>query len=169
MFSRRVAFTLNINFILIGAAFVYLILGYLKISLVPLNDILSYLVYAGILTGFLVLRYIASHLIGYIFNKHSEFREYLHQLLLIHKSLGVYLLIPVIGIAYVGDDLRVYLIYLSALMALAAVVLRIGKGLKIILNNKDVLIFYLILYLCTLEILPLLLFCRFFSSSVTAG
>ena len=68
-----------------------------------------------------------------------------------------------------GEDLRIYPIYLSGLIILTAMVIRAGKGLKIILNNKDVLIFYLILYLCTLEILPLLIFYRFVSSSVQVG
>jgi len=169
MFSRRVAFALNINFILAGAAFIYLILGFFHIRFFALSDILSYLAYAGILTLLLILRFLVSHTVGHVFNRHSEFREYLHQLMLIHKSLGIYLLILVISIAYIKDDLRIYLIYLSGLLIIAAAVFRVGKGIKIALTNKDVLIFYLILYLCTLEILPLLIFYRFASSSVQVG
>ncbi len=169
MFSRRVAFFLNINFILTGAAFIYLMLGFFRIRFFHVNDFMSYLVYAGILTGFLLLRLIVTHLVGHVFNKHNEFREYLHQLLLIHKNLGIYLLILVFGISYIRDDLRIYLVYISVLIGIAALILRVGKGLKIIFNNKDVSMFYLILYLCTLEILPLLIFYRFFSSSVQAG
>ncbi len=169
MFSRRVAFALNLNFVLVGSAFVYLMFGYFHLRPFPLNDLLSYLTYAGIIVCVLVLRFTVSHLIGHIFSKHYEFREYLHQLLLIYKSLGIYLLVMVIGIAYINDELRVYLLYISGLLILSALVLRVVKGLKIILSDKDVLIFYLILYLCTLEILPLLIFYRFFSSSVQGG
>jgi hypothetical protein len=169
IFSRRVAFVLNINFILVGASYVYLLFGFLRIRPFPLNDLLSYFGYAGIILGLLILRFVVSHLIGYVFNRHFEFREYLHQILLIYKSLGVYMLILVIGIAYIRDDLRVYLIYISGILLVAAFILRITKGMKIILNNKDILIFYLILYLCTLEIIPLLIFYRFFSSSFLAG
>ncbi len=169
IFSRRVAFILNINFILSGSAFIYLMLGYFHIQFFLVSDILSYFIYAGVLTGLMVLRYLTSHLIGHIFNRHSEFSEYLHQLLLIQKSLGIYLLILIISIAYIREDLRIYPIYLSGLIVLAAIVIRAGKGLKIVLNNKDILIFYLILYLCTLEILPLLIFYKFVSSSVQVG
>ncbi|MFC2111874.1 DUF4271 domain-containing protein [Bacteroidota bacterium] len=169
IFSRRVAFALNLNFVFVGAAFVYLLFGYFNLRPFPLNDILSFLAYAGTITGLLALRFIVSHVIGFVFNKHYEFREYLHQLLLIYKSAGIYLLISIIGIAYIREDLRIYLIYLSGLLLATVFILRLVKGMKIILTNKDVLLFYLILYLCTLEILPILIFYRFFSSSIQAG
>jgi hypothetical protein len=169
IFSRRVAFALNINFVFIGAALVYLVFGIFNIRPLPLGDFLSYLSYVGILMGLLILRYITSHFIGHVFNKQGEFRDYLHQLLLIYKNLGIYLLLLVAGIAYIREDLRMYLVYIAGLMVISAFILRLLKGVKIILNNKDVLIFYLILYLCTLEILPLLIFYRFFSLSVQAG
>ncbi len=169
IFSRRVALTLNINFILIGAAFFYLALGFFRIRVFPFNDFLSYLSYAGIMAGLLFLRFIVSHIIGHVFRIHHEFMEYLHQLLLIYKNLGIYLLVCVFGIAYIREDLRIYLVYLSLLLVIAAFVFRLIKGMKIILSKKDVLIFYLILYLCTLEIIPVLIFYRFFSSSALAG
>ncbi|MFC2080646.1 DUF4271 domain-containing protein [Bacteroidota bacterium] len=168
IFSRRVAFALNVNFILVGAAFIYLILGHFHIRPFPLNDFISYLAYAGILAVILILRFLSCYAIGHIFNKLYEFREYLHQLLLIYKSLGIYLLILVIGIAYIREDLRIYLVYLSALLLATAGILRIIKGVKILLN-KDISLLYLILYLCTLEILPLLIFYKFFSSLVLTG
>jgi hypothetical protein len=169
MFSRRVAFALNINFVIVGGAFLYLVLGFFNIRIFSLGDFPSFLAYTGILSLLLILRYFISHIVGHVFRRQGEFREYLHQLLLIHKNLGIYLLIPVAGISYIREDMRIYLVYLSVLFILFALVLRLVKGIKIVLNNKDVLIFYLILYLCTLEILPLLIFYRFFSSSVQAG
>ncbi len=169
IFSRKVAFALNINFIFVAAAFVYLVFDYFQLRLFALKNILSFFAYAGVIAGLLILRYIASHLIGHVFNNLSKFRDYLHQLLLIYKSLGIYLLVLVIGIAYIREDLRVYLLYLSGLLMVAAFIIRLVNGMKIILNIKDISIFYLILYLCTFEILPLLIFHRFFSSAVQTG
>ncbi len=168
IFSRRVGFALNVNFIIVGAAYIYLIFSYFQISPPFYNDFLSYLGYAGILAGLLIIRYLISHIIGHIFKKHYEFRKYLHQLLLIYKNLGIYLLVLVIGISYIREDLRIYLVYLSGLLIFTAIILRIAKGLKILLDN-NVSILYLILYLCTLEILPFLIFYRFFSSLLLIG
>lgn len=169
IFSKRVAFALNMNFILVGSAFAYLVLGFYNLSPFHLDDFLSYLAYAGSISLALLLRYIVSQVLGHVFRKQAEFRDYLQQLLLIYKNLGVYLLVLVIGIAYISEELRIYLLYLSLVLVAAAYGLRFIKGFNIILSSKDVLIFYLILYLCTLEILPLLIFYRFFSLSFQAG
>jgi hypothetical protein len=169
IFSRRVAFALNVNFILAGAAFMYLVVGFFNVRFFNLADFQSFLLYSGILGGLIILRYFALHAVGRIFNHPNEFREYLHQLFLIHKSLGIFFLAMVIGIAYIREDFRIYLVYLSLIVTLLAYLMRFAKGLKLILNKKDVLIFYLILYLCTLEFLPLLIVYRFFSLSVQAG
>jgi len=168
LFSKRVAIALNINFVLIGGAFVYLIFGYYNLQPFQLNDILSYLCYAGCLMLLLLVRYVVLHITGYLFDNHHVFREYLHQIFLIYKSLGIYLIMLVIGLAYIREDLRIYFVYLGIILVFAAYFLRLFKGVRILMN-KDVLIFYLILYLCTLEILPFLILYRFFSLSVLRG
>ncbi len=169
LFSRRVAFALNLNFIMVGAVYAYLVFGFFHLQPLQTSGFLSVLAYAGIISGLLILRYLLSLTLGHVFRMQYEFREYQHQLLLIYKNLGIYLLAIVIGIAYIREELRIYLVFLSGLMLLSAFILRFVKGLKIVLNNKDVLIFYLILYLCTLEVLPILIFYRLFSSSVLTG
>lgn len=168
LFSRRVAIALNINFIFIGGAFVYLIFGYYNLRPFQLNDILSYLCYSGCLMLLLMVRYVVLHLTGFLFDNHHIFREYLHQIFLIYKSLGIYSIILVIGLAYIREDLRIYFIYLGIILVFSAYFLRLFKGVRILMD-KDVLIFYLILYLCTLEILPFLILYRFFSLSVLRG
>ncbi len=168
IFSKRVAVALNLNFIFTGGASAYLLLGYFGIKPFPLGDLASFFSYSGIIASLLILRWIVSNVVGHVFQKKQEFREYIHQILLIYKNLGIYLVPFVIGIAYIREDLRIYLVYMSFMLIAAALILRLIKGFKILMN-KDVLIFYLILYLCILEILPLLVFYKFFSASILAG
>jgi hypothetical protein len=168
IFSRRVAVALNLNFIFIGGAFIYLLFGYYNIKPLPLSDAMSYLCYSGFLMGLLMVRHLALHIIGHLFESRHVFREYLHQIFLIYKSLGIYFIVLVIGLAYIREDLRIYFIYVGILMAVLSYFLRLFKGVRILMN-KDVLIFYLILYLCTLEILPFLILYRFFSATVLTG
>ena len=168
IFSRRVALALNLNFVLICGAFIYLLFGYFNIKPFPYSDLVSFFTYSGIVVTLLLLRYIISHLIGHIFQKQVEFQGYLHQILLIYKNLGIYLIPVAIGIAYIHEDIRIYFIYLGCLMLVASLILRIIKGFKILMH-KYILILYLILYLCILEILPLLIFYKFFALSVMTG
>jgi hypothetical protein len=168
IFSKRVAIALNLNFVFIGGAFVYLIFAYYNLRPFLLNDILSYLSYSGCLVVLLIVRFVVLHITGYIFDNHQLFREYLHQIFLIYKNLGIYLIPLVIGLAYIRENLRVYFIYLGFILVFSAYLLRFFKGVRILMN-KDVLIFYLILYLCTLEILPFLILYRFLSLSILRG
>lgn len=168
IFSKRVAIALNLNFVFIGGAFIYLIFGYFNLQPFQLSDILSYLCYSGSLMLLLSVRYVVLHITGYLFDNHHVFREYLHQIFLIYKNLGIYLIMLVIGLAYIREELRIYFIYLGIILVFSAYLLRFFKGVRILMN-KDVLIFYLILYLCTLEILPFLILYRVFSLSVLRG
>jgi hypothetical protein len=168
IFSKRVAVALNLNFVFVGGAFTYLIFGYYGLRPFNVGDFLSYLCYSGCIMMLLMGRYAVLHITGYLFDKVHVSRAYLHQILLIYKSTGIYLIILVIGLAYIREELRILFVYLGMVLISVAYLLRFFKGIRILMK-KDVLIFYLILYLCTLEILPFLILYRFFSLSVLRG
>ena len=163
IFARRVASILNLNFIIIGGLFIYLILNHFHINPFHLKPFPLYLSLTGLLATILLIRYILLSLTGYIFNRQEHFKEYLYQILLINKNIGIYFIPLIVGIAYLQDNLRIYLIIIGLALFVLAYLFRFVKGIQIIIK-KDVLIFYLILYLCTLEILPVVIYCKFFSS-----
>ena len=82
-----------------------------------------------------------------------------------YKNLGIYLIPIVIGIAYIHEKLKIYVVYAGIVLFVLAYFLKFYKGIQIIIK-KDVLIFYLILYLCTLEILPVLIIYKFLSDLI---
>jgi len=163
IFARRVAFILNLNFIFIGGLFFYLVLNHFQINPISLKPFPYYLYLTGILASLLFIRYILLIMTGYIFNRQEYFKEYLHQILLIYKNIGIYFIPLVIVIAYVHPNSRIYLIITGLVLIVMAYLFRFIRGIQIIIK-KDVLIFYLILYLCTLEILPVVIYSKFFSS-----
>jgi hypothetical protein len=163
IFSRRVAFILNLNFIIIGGLFIYLVFSHFRINPFQLNPFPLYLSCTGLLTILLLIRQILIMLTGFVFNQQDNFMEYLHQILLINKNIGIFFIPLVICIAYMQDSIRIYLIITGIALLLFAYLLRFVKGIQIIIK-KDVLLFYLILYLCTLEILPVVIYTKFFSS-----
>ena len=165
IFSRRVATLLNINFIITSGLFFYLVAIFFSINPWSLNPIQIYLATTAIIALMLVLRYIISHLTGIIFNYHKLFKDYLSQILIIYKIAGIVLIPIIMAVAYLPDNLRIYLIITGLVMLSAGVLFRFVKGIQLIFN-KDLSIFYLILYLCTLEILPVLVIYKFFSSLV---
>ncbi len=162
IFSRRAGLVLNINFLLISGLFIYLVLTHFNINPLSLNPFPAYLLYTGILTILLLSRYILTSLTGKIFNQEESFREYLYHILIIYKNLGIVFIPIVFCIAYIQENLRIYFIITALVLIALAYLFRFVKGLQLIIK-KDVFIFYLILYLCTLEIMPVLFCYKFFS------
>jgi hypothetical protein len=165
IFSRRVGLVLNINFILIFGLFIYLVLNHFNIYPFPLKPILVYLIYTSIIAIILLIRYILTVLAGLVFNQQTLFREYLYQILVIYKNLGIFFIPVVFCIAYIQENLRIYVIIFALVLIAMAYIFRFIKGFQIIIK-KDIKIFYLILYLCTLEILPVLFYYKFFSGVI---
>jgi hypothetical protein len=162
IFSKRVGLVLNINFLFIGGLFIYLVLTHFNINPLSLKPFYAYILYTSVLTILLLIRYILTTLTGYIFNQQVYFREYLYHILIIYKNLGIFFIPIVFCIAYIQENLRIYVIICALVLIALAYLFRFIKGFQLIIK-KDVLIFYLILYLCILEILPVLFYYKFFS------
>ncbi|RXQ95037.1 DUF4271 domain-containing protein [Ancylomarina salipaludis] len=94
--------------------------------------------------------------LGYIFKGKNECKEYLFTVFLYNKNLGLFLFPVIIALPFVQSNAVQWLVNIGFFMIFFFFVLRIARGLKILLR-KHVSIFYMILYLCALEILPLLM------------
>jgi len=160
IFSRRVSLILNLNFIFITGMFFFLAFNYFDYHVFTDSGITRYFIMCGIISLLLLARYFIIYITGKVFDRKDLFNEYQHEILLIYKNLGIYLIPLVIGLAYITSYLKIYLIYSGLVLLILAYLWRFFKGFQIIIN-KDILIFYLILYLCILEILPVLVAYRF--------
>lgn len=103
---------------------------------------------------------------AFIIDKQELISEYIFTILLGNKFLGVILIPIVVIIAYGESSFINGFIYFGVVLIVAVFIARIGKGVSTVLINRESSLFYLILYLCTLEILPLLLGWKFFEKLV---
>ena len=94
--------------------------------------------------------------LGYVFKGNNESKEYIFTTFLYNKNLGLFLFPVIIGLPFVQAYAVKWLMYIGIFMIFFFFILRIVRGLKI-LFRKHVSIFYMILYLCALEIFPLLM------------
>ncbi len=99
--------------------------------------------------------------LGYVFDKNNESREYVFTILLYNKNLSLFLFPIVLALPFVQFYAVKWLMYIGVVIALVFFVLRIVRGMQILLR-KHVSIFYMILYLCALEIVPLLMLYKLF-------
>ena len=113
----------------------------------------------GLLSGLFLARVILLNLTGFLFNRLRLFREYLYNTFIFNKIAGVLMTPVLILILYTREGIAEVSFWIAMAILLLIVLARIFRGLIYSLE-KNVLIFYMFLYLCALEIVPLVLLYR---------
>jgi len=113
----------------------------------------------GLLTGLFLFRVVLHSIAGVLFNCVGTVREYLYNMFIFNKLLGLAAVPFIFLILYTPDVLQKILFWASVLVASGIIFMRLIRGL-VFSYRKDISIFYLFLYLCALEISPLVLLYR---------
>ncbi len=103
------------------------------------------------------MKFILLRLVGFIFNGDKPVGTYIFNIFLINNVLGMLLIPLIIGVAYLPAGYREFLIKIALSLFFAAFLYRIYRGVLVGTTVPDLPIVYLFLYLCTLEILPLMI------------
>lgn len=150
---------MELFYLLVMALFGYQVLHYFGISF-PFSDFFVFLVCFGILFLFFQVKLMIYKLLGYVSETRTETRETLFNFQNHNKVLGILLWPLVAFIAWLPFK-NSWIFILTGLFLTAVIYLiYLIRGAKILIK-KQYSIFYLFLYLCTLEILPLFLLFKF--------
>ena len=156
------AVRLDIIFHLILPLSIFQIASYFKIDIPGYPAILLYLAILLIINGYLYTKILLFRMAGSIVMLKEQTEETVFNTRLYYKALGLVLL-PIVTIHAILSETNFITIWVMAglivIMYIATVIRTIYLG-----NRKDISFFYLILYLCTLEILPLLLVFKLISA-----
>lgn len=116
------------------------------------------LFFLAILLSFLFIRgkLLLYTFTGFLFNTQNEIKEFNFYNMNNYRVMGVFLLPLTIILNFLEGNWHVGGVILGLLIVLFSTVNGLFSGIKII-AKKDFSIYYLILYLCTLEILPILI------------
>ncbi|HIA36350.1 MAG TPA: DUF4271 domain-containing protein [Flavobacteriales bacterium] len=156
---------LNFVFVVVLSLFLFLVIIYYQVN-IPFSDVINPIF---IFSGALVLLYAGKTFVlwflGVIFNEGEKFYEYIFHVFLFNKILGIFLLPVVIGISYSKIGAQ-YLIYTGIFLIIIIYLYRIYRGVIVCTREANLSKYYIFLYLCTLEILPMALIARFVSSAV---
>ncbi|MBN2481363.1 MAG: DUF4271 domain-containing protein [Bacteroidales bacterium] len=154
--TRRVSLILDLIFYVVLTIFIYELIVHFNIPKINITGVYLFGMILGILTAYMLVRIALLHLTGFIFNNRSVFTEYIHHTFIFNKGLGIALFPLILAAFYIPPELTKYVLVAGLAIYLAAFAFKVIRSYKII-KQKDILLYYLILYLCTLEILPLLL------------
>lgn len=157
---KNISLGLNFIFALNFGLFIFYTIEYFGLNQVLPGKFLSMSLYTiGILTIYTV-KSLYCKFIGYVFLVQEAFDEYLHNINLFNKNIGLFLFPIVIIYPFIHVVLQPFILYTGLGIVLILFLLRTHRGFQIILK-KGISFFYLILYLCAVEILPVLLLLKY--------
>ncbi len=153
-----------VSFLIIGL-FGYSVIAYYDLIPQGTRRFIIWLITMGIISSAITLRHIICLLTGAASDTRDVFREYLLSIYQSYRYSAVFLGIIMIMVTYTriisAGDLIIAGIIIAGLIYLIRVI-----RLLVIFINRNISIFYLILYLCALEILPVLIIAKYFTGLV---
>jgi Domain of unknown function (DUF4271) len=150
------SFRLDLVFSLILALFGYQSFNIFKISLGAARTYYTYLICLGIVFGYFLIKKTIYHIIGILTESKTEVQEYLFSITVYNRVLGLFLMPVTATIAFIPLANAEPMLYAGLAVIAIFYLMSLFRGAKIFLK-KHFSISYLILYLCTLEFLPLVL------------
>ena len=161
----RISVGLNAIFVLSMSLFLYQVIHFYGVE-IPYTDTVSpFLIILGIVLIVYPLKSLGLLLIGWVFNDSEKFKEYIFNVFLINKILGLSLIPIVVLVAYITSG-HAILLKLGATMVIMFYIYRLFRGYSIGRAAANLSQFYIFLYLCTLEILPLIVITRYISNEL---
>jgi hypothetical protein len=132
-----------------------------RLELMPygLKGTLLYLFNLALLGAVFLGRIVLLNLVGFLFNQTTVFREYLYNTFLYNKLSGLLVLSMLLFSVYTRGVVQDVFFWLTLSVLGLTYLMRLVRGI-VFSFKKDVLIFYMFLYLCALEIAPLVLLYR---------
>jgi hypothetical protein len=124
------------------------------------KTVLIFLQFLGIYIAFSIAKISVIWLISVTFKNTETAKEYIQNILIYNLVLGMLLLPLLLLIIYTYHEL---FLYIAVGLAVLIIGLRFIRGIAIGLSDSKFSLFHLFLYLCTLEILPVLITAKFLS------
>lgn len=166
VFSHRVSLLLFLNFGLVLALIFYTASRFYGWYTGGYSGWEAFLVIVGIIAGGYLLKLLINFILRKLYRDPGLLREYIFEVVLINKVLGILLLPVVLALVFVNVSQLHGLFIAAGIILCLFLVYRILRGI-IMSMSYSVSWVYIILYLCTLEILPFLVLYKIFTAEIT--
>lgn len=163
--SNRVSIWLTIVFLTLLSLFLYqsfTYYGYFGYDNFP--GLIFFLRICGWVVVLFALKLLVVRILGALFKAETASSEYVFNIFLYHKALGLFLFPITIAVAFVHEVPVQYAIAAGWIIAGIVLFYRTLRVLLAGIQTAGISKYYLFLYLCTLEILPLIVLIKVFRS-----
>lgn len=157
--ASRVSFFLLLNYLLMASLFVWHAMGVIFGSYPdPLN-----IVWIGVaIISAYIIKIVSTSVIGFLFEMRESAQEYIYNIILFNKTVGLVLFPIVLCLSYAQQIPQKWLVGAGIGCWAIVLIYRLLRLSVIGLAVRRVSLFYIILYLCTLEILPFVILVKAF-------
>ena len=154
--TQRASAFLNLNFFIITGVLAFQTLQQTPYNLAGIKPLYLWIGFSAFFLVWYAWNFIMSRFIGFVFARQRAFSEYLHNYNLYRKIAGVSLFPIALIVQFIQEDYREIFLIAGGIIFGIIFLVHIIRGLQVFLK-ENVSIFYLFLYLCALEILPIIL------------
>lgn len=157
--TKRSSFALNVVFVLMLGLFIYQFFVVQKITLLDQSGFILYSICVGILSLIYTGKYVVIKFFESLVKFNGPLEEYLYNVVQINKTIGILLFPTLIACTFLNKEFAP-IFFISVTLFLAAfVIFRLLRGLAIGFSY-NVSKLYIILYLCTVELIPFILLAK---------
>ncbi len=154
---QRASILLNMVFSLVAALFLYFVSVHFNWSLGGMSFGLSrYIFFALAVSAVYTFKFLILKICGYLFHLDKEMATYIFNIFLVNNVVGTLLIPVVLFLAFSTMVSTALLITISVFLIAGGFLYRIARGLSAGISSPVFSPYYLFLYLCALEIAPLI-------------
>ncbi len=158
--TKRVSIFLGAGFIMVLAFLIQITNQYFGLILQDYSHFEQYLFFIGVITLTYLVKFAAHYILAFISLNQELSREYLFNVFLFSQTTGI-ILFPLIVCLQFSKYPPEWFLYPSLIICMGFYALRMFRGVILSVTEQSVGILYIFLYLCALEILPLLILIKF--------
>jgi hypothetical protein len=158
--NKRVSVFLSFAFILVISYLVYITNRYFGLILQDINPIKQYLFFIITISLMYIVKFSINYLLSQLTLTKDLGKEYIFNVSVFCQTAGVVLFPFIICIQFSRYSTELFL-YPAIIICIVMYLLRLFRGFVISVIEQNIGIFYIFLYLCALEILPIFVLIKF--------
>lgn len=158
--TKRVSVFLTISFVLVISFLIHITNHYFGFILSGVSPLKQYGFFLVVVCLVYSAKFLSSYLLSYVVSNTELDREYFFNIFVFSQTLGV-ILFPMIILIQFSKYPAEWFLYPAVIICGGFYVLRLFRGFVISVLEQNIGILYIFLYLCALEILPLLVLVKF--------
>lgn len=158
--AKRISLFMGICFIMVIAFLIQITNNYFGLILKEHSPIEQYLFFIMVLCITYFIKFLSNYALAFVTLNNELGKEYMFNVVVFSQTIGI-ILFPFIVCMQFSHYPTEWFLYPSLIICSGFYALRMARGFIISGSEQNVGILYIFLYLCALEILPLLILIKF--------